>query len=531
VRGSTNYFYLENEESGNSYAIWDSTGRVGFGVDPPYAHRVTTTTLRATGQIIAENDVRANAVISTNDSVAGGAFIGKDTSLTNAAGLTIAQEIALATNQLASTNYVHTVVANLGMHVYSSGVTNAGVLAGRTNNWQGWRVPASTITTNTVSSMAANAYIRHVVATNTMTRIDTGPIDVEVYLYRDGTPGGTVSLHPEFYLYDTVNNTLFLELASPPAQTITATAPTLYTWSVSATGYTHTNDAKLVVSWKMDSTPNGGTTLNFVSGGGYDSHATFVQNIASAQILGSQVVGAVALATAAVNATNYYGTLATNNVTGAPTVGYVSKIQANGTVAWSADGGGSPSFDQITGGTSGETLAIGEGGTLVTSGSGTIYATHLTGTLLTNNVLGVPTTGHVPTVQANGTLAYAAGSGGGGGTNSAPIALSFSDTNVAVSCTTPLGCVTNAPLHYRLTMTTNALVQNPSGMGDGQRIVIEFIQDATGSRLAFFDTDFAFGTDITGITLTTTASKRDFATFVYHATTDKWYAVGFTRGY
>lgn len=118
---------------------------------------------------------------------------------------------------------------------------------------------------------------------------------------------------------------------------------------------------------------------------------------------------------------------------------------------------------------------------------------------------------------------------GGGGTNSSPIALSFSDTNVAVSCTTPLGCVTNAPLHFTLSMTTNALIQNPTGMGDGQRIVIEFIQDATGSRLGYFDTDFAFGSDITACTLTTTASKRDFATFIY--TNSKWYCVGFVRGY
>ena len=80
-------------------------------------------------------------------------------------------------------------------------------------------------------------------------------------------------------------------------------------------------------------------------------------------------------------------------------------------------------------------------------------------------------------------------------------------------------------------MTTNALVQNPTGMLDGQRITIEFIQDAVGSRIAYFDTKFAFGTDITEITLTTTASKTDFATFIYNATADKWRAVGFTRGY
>ena len=121
---------------------------------------------------------------------------------------------------------------------------------------------------------------------------------------------------------------------------------------------------------------------------------------------------------------------------------------------------------------------------------------------------------------------------GGGGTNSGPIALSFSDTNVAINASTPVGCVTNAPLTYTLTMTTNALMQNPTGtIGDGQRITIMFLQDATGSRLAYFGTAWAFGTDITGCTLTTTAAKRDFLTAIYKVSTGKWYVVGFMRGY
>src|SRR6185369_17243834 len=116
-------------------------------------------------------------------------------------------------------------------------------------------------------------------------------------------------------------------------------------------------------------------------------------------------------------------------------------------------------------------------------------------------------------------------------TNSGPIALSISGTNVAILASNPLGCVTNALLPYTLTLTTNVLIQNPTGMLDGQRIAISFAQDGTGSRLASFDTKFAFGTDITGITLSTTASITDVATFIYNSTADKWRCVGFTRGY
>ena len=69
-------------------------------------------------------------------------------------------------------------------------------------------------------------------------------------------------------------------------------------------------------------------------------------------------------------------------------------------------------------------------------------------------------------------------------------------------------------------------------MLDGQQITIEFLQDGTGSRiLNGLDGAFVFGTDITGLTLTTTASKRDFATFRYNGVTSKWYPLGFTRGY
>lgn len=124
---------------------------------------------------------------------------------------------------------------------------------------------------------------------------------------------------------------------------------------------------------------------------------------------------------------------------------------------------------------------------------------------------------------------------GGGGTNSGPITLSYSglhNTNVAISCVTPAGCVTNAPLYYRLTCSTNFWINAPTGMLDGQQITIEFLQDATGSRiLNGLDSEFVFGTDITALSLTTTAAKRDFATFRYNGVTGKWYPLGFVRGY
>jgi len=136
------------------------------------------------------------------------------------------------------------------------------------------------------------------------------------------------------------------------------------------------------------------------------------------------------------------------------------------------------------------------------------------------------------------THTLSASASGGGGTNSGPIALSLSGTNLAVNAVTPNGCVTNAVLKYRFTLTTNVLVQNPTGAGDGQTIELILAQDATGNRLVYFDTQFNFGTDITGTnsptawgSITATANKTTHAVFEYWAASNRWDVVGVTRGY
>lgn len=100
------------------------------------------------------------------------------------------------------------------------------------------------------------------------------------------------------------------------------------------------------------------------------------------------------------------------------------------------------------------------------------------------------------------------------------------------------GLSTTAASCRRLTMRctlTNSVTTVSAVAGtliDGDTMVWELIQDGTGSRtITGWDTSYAFGTDITGITLTTTASARDFLTFTYNSTATKWYCVGFVRGY
>jgi hypothetical protein len=102
-----------------------------------------------------------------------------------------------------------------------------------------------------------------------------------------------------------------------------------------------------------------------------------------------------------------------------------------------------------------------------------------------------------------------------------------------VTLTDAATIATNASLanHFRVTLGGNRMLGNPTNPTDGQKVVWELIQDATGSRTITLDTNFALGADISSVTLTTVASKRDFLGAVYNAGTGKWYVIAFTKGY
>jgi hypothetical protein len=89
--------------------------------------------------------------------------------------------------------------------------------------------------------------------------------------------------------------------------------------------------------------------------------------------------------------------------------------------------------------------------------------------------------------------------------------------------------------HFRVTLGGNRTLDIPSNPVDGQKIMIEVIQDATGSRTLTLTTgssgSFAYGTDITTITLSTAANARDFIGAVYNSTAQRWYVIAFIKGY
>lgn len=83
---------------------------------------------------------------------------------------------------------------------------------------------------------------------------------------------------------------------------------------------------------------------------------------------------------------------------------------------------------------------------------------------------------------------------------------------------------------FRVTLGGNRTLGNPTNPVDGQRVMWELIQDATGSRTLALDTKFVVSPDIGTITLSTTATRRDHLGAVYNATADKWDIIAFVRG-
>lgn len=102
-------------------------------------------------------------------------------------------------------------------------------------------------------------------------------------------------------------------------------------------------------------------------------------------------------------------------------------------------------------------------------------------------------------------------------------------TNLTFATTTNVDAATGK--HFRLTLTGNTTLANPTNLVNGQRIVFELIQDGTGSRTVALGSKFAFGTDIAGYTASTEASKRDFVGAIYNSTTDKLYIIAVAKGY
>lgn len=85
---------------------------------------------------------------------------------------------------------------------------------------------------------------------------------------------------------------------------------------------------------------------------------------------------------------------------------------------------------------------------------------------------------------------------------------------------------------FRLSAAGNRTIGIPSNPTDGQTIVIEHTASG-GARTLALNTGtggFAFGSDITALTATVSA-KTDIIQARYNSTANKWWVVGYAKGF
>lgn len=70
-----------------------------------------------------------------------------------------------------------------------------------------------------------------------------------------------------------------------------------------------------------------------------------------------------------------------------------------------------------------------------------------------------------------------------------------------------------------------------TGAQDGQKLLLELTQDATGNRAVSWPASIAYSTTIPSITLSTAAGKRDRLGFIYNATANRYDLAAVAIGY
>lgn len=128
----------------------------------------------------------------------------------------------------------------------------------------------------------------------------------------------------------------------------------------------------------------------------------------------------------------------------------------------------------------------------------------------------------VPVRLGVGTASPATAVDVAGGMRTAPVALTDAATITSDASTSN---------HFKVTLGGNRTLAPPMNAVDSQKIVFELIQDATGGRSITLGTGFAFGTDLTAVTLSTTAGKRDYLGVIYCADTQKFNVTSLVRGF
>lgn len=382
--------------------------------------------------------------------------------------------------QLATKAYVDAAIPSTFTYFFygsSNNTTMSGLVQPlRSTNWA-YASPASlNANTNTISSATNATYIAAYVTADTFRQLSSGNVNMDIYASFNTGAGRAAAIHPEIYLYDTVGNSNIIEFPNaPPDQSLSGTL-SLYTFSVAITNFTWTNPFRVIC--KVKATTTNLPDISLVTQSNFTSHIDFnVPGGVFVQKAGDTMTGTL------IGPTGEFADLRTGTL-----------INTNGTIHINGITYTFPSTNAVA------------GQILQNDGAGLVTWTNVT-------------------------------AAAGGTTNMMVSTISCASATLSPTFAVS-GLSTTAASCRRLTMRctlTNSVTTVSAVAGtliDGDTMVWELIQDGTGNEtITGWDTSYAFGTDITGITLSTGANVRDFITWVYNSTAGKFYCVGFVRGY
>ena len=289
TRQPLNRAYLQSNLNGNQKAITNVLS----------LEAGTVTAGQVTGSGSGLTDIPASAITNAGDIITHDAdefalaseVSGIDTNLFVLKNSVMPDTLlAPDTNGVASTNWVMDLVANVNQHYYFSTSTNVGI-GSATNLSTMIDVPTATAATNTVEVPTAGVYFLSRITTNTISRIEQGPIHLNTYVYVTGGGGvQTMTAHPELWAWFT-NDTIALISSSGPQLFSEASSPAIYNTTMNLTAATNLPyGSRLMLRWKADAVANT-PTWNFVVGGNYDSHISVNVPLYSTTISASQVTG------------------------------------------------------------------------------------------------------------------------------------------------------------------------------------------------------------------------------------------------
>lgn len=274
-------------------------------------------------------DIAGSTIFSSN------VYFGSNLYVTNHAYDVSTSRLDPLANEFVTAEYVQSVMAanfDLYFSTNTSGITV-------TNGSGGLFIPStmvlvnpSTSQTNTISSFTNGTYFTARLQTNSISYIQSVPINL--YSYVQITGGGSVTAHPEMWLYNTNGTIVQLGYSSDNTYSSDIAVPVNLAIAMTNTAYLNvnlTNSPKLLLRWYVTS-KTGNPTWKFLIGAGNVSHIT-VGTIPSANqnYVGTFTGNGSSLTN--IPATGIVGTAVTNNASATFTglsVGAQTALDVNG---------------------------------------------------------------------------------------------------------------------------------------------------------------------------------------------------------